>query len=138
MHDFFAVMVLLIERQYDRVRQNVIYEVHAHARGIAEIADLDRRGTVRQDCGARLLGMALEVYGDVDIKIKQNLSYFLVTAQHHVVEMVECFDQTCTDVAAIVATVGDAQYFEVRPIMAFKQVRDLPACRMPIEGRREI
>jgi len=53
-------------------------------------------------------------------------------------ELVEGFDQTRADVAAIIGTVGDAQYFEARPIMAFKQVCDLPACRMPIERRREI
>src|SRR5262244_875244 len=67
MHDFFAVMLLLIERQSHAVGQNVIYEVHAHRRGISEIADLDRRWTVGQDCRPRLLSVALQVDSDIDI-----------------------------------------------------------------------
>jgi len=73
-------MILLIEGQDYAVRQNVIDKIGCHRGGVSEVADLNRCWTVRQDCGTRLLGMTLEVYGDVNIKIKQNLSYFAVAA----------------------------------------------------------
>jgi len=131
-------MLLLIERQSHAVGQNVIYEVHAHRRRVSEIADLDRRWTVGQDCRPRLLGVALQVDSDIDIEIEQKLGHFAITAQHHVVELVERLDQPRTDLATIIGTVGDAQHFESLPIMELEQLRDLPARRMAIEGRRQV
>jgi hypothetical protein len=67
-------------------------KIHAHRRGISEIADLNRRRTVGQECGPCLLGVTLEIHGDVDIEIEQKLGHFLVAAQHHVIKLVERFD----------------------------------------------
>ncbi len=85
-----------------------------------------------------MLGVALQVDGDVDIEIEQQLGHFAVAAQHHVVELVERLDQPRTDLAAVVGTVGDAQHLESLPVVELEQLRDLPARRMAIEGRREI
>src|SRR6516225_2133825 len=87
--DHLAVRRLLIEWQNDPVRQYVVDEIHAHCRGIAEVAHLYRRRAAGQNRRSPVLGIAFQVDGDVDTEIEQKLRYFAVAALRHVVELIE-------------------------------------------------
>ena len=135
MDDPLAVMRLLIERQHRPVGQNIVDEIDRHGGGESEIADLNRRRTIGQNPGPRLLGMTLQVDCDVDLEIAQKLRYVAVAAQHHVMKPIERFDQPGADVAAVVGTVGDAVHLKAAAVMQLEQLDDLPAGRMAVEGR---
>ena len=135
MDDPFAVVVLLVRRQHHSVGQNIVDEVDAHGGGKSEIADLDRCRPVGQYRRARLLGVALEIDGDVDVESAQELRRLPVAAQTDIVEPIKCFDEPGTDLAAVVGTIGDAQYLEPIAVVELEQLRDLPGRRMAIERR---
>ena len=80
MHDRLAVERLPVERQHDRIGDDVVDIVRGHGGEIAEIADLDRRRAARQNAGAGILGVADEVDGDVDVEIAQRLRGIVIGA----------------------------------------------------------
>ena len=59
---------LVLERSNDLVGDDVVDERRAHGAGIAEIAHLDGRRTIGQDAGPRILGVALQIDRDVDLR----------------------------------------------------------------------
>ncbi len=138
MDDLLAVMVLLIEREHDPVGEHIVDEIHPHGRGVAKIAHLDRRRTAGQNPGARLLGVTLQIDGDIDAEIKQQLRHLSVAAQRYIVKLVERLDETRPDIAAVVGAIGDAEHLEARPVVKLEKLRDLPSGRMALERRGEI
>ena len=78
MNDLFGIVRLLVEREDDRVGDDVVDEVRPCRAGKSEIAHLDRRRTKCQDAEARMLGMTVQVDRDVDLKIVDELRDLLV------------------------------------------------------------
>ncbi len=137
-HDPLAVMLLLVERQDDGVGHDVIDIVDRHGGGEAEIADLDRCRAVGQDRRTGTLGVALEIDGNIDSEIADELRDVLVAAHGHIVKLVKGPDQPSTDLASVVRPIGNAQHLEAFAIVPLEQLGDLPAGRMLVEGRGKV
>ncbi len=69
-----------------------------------------------------------EIDGDVDVEIAQQLQPTSRSLRNtDIVELIECLDEPGTDLAAVVGTIGDAQYLEPIAVVELEQLRDLPA-----------
>jgi len=138
MHDLLGHGRLLVERQRHRVGDDVVDEIGPHGPGIAQIVDLDRGRTSRQDGGAAILRIAVEVDRDIHVEIADVARGVRIGGAANHIEMVECLEQARPDVARIVLAKADAVDLETRPVVALDQLRNHVADRMLAEIRRHI
>ncbi len=61
-------VALLRSRNDGPIRDDVVDEIRTTGAGITEIANLDRRWPLREDVGATVLGEAVQVDQDVDLR----------------------------------------------------------------------
>src|SRR5262249_20105765 len=129
---------LMIERRDHPVADNVVDEWRAHAAGITEIARLDRRRPVRQDLRAGVAGVALEVYGDVDLELAQQARDLAVVLAAHVVELIERRDQPLPRCALVVDTERYGDDLELAAVVALEQLGHQERGGVRLEVGREI
>ena len=138
MHDFFRPERLLVERQHDRIGDDVIDEIGAHGSGIAEIAHLDRRGTMGENARAAIEREAFEIDRDVDLELVKQLRRLVIAARTDFVEPVEAGDESRAHVAAVVGPERHSQHFEAGAVVQLEQLRHQKRRRVPMEISRHI
>ena len=120
MDDFLGKKGLLIERQHDTVGYDIIDKVDAHRSRIAKVVDLDRRRTISEDVRATILGIALEIDGDVHLKVMEELRDIAIRRLPFIVKLVERLDEARPQVALIVNPEGYAHHLKACSVVKFK------------------
>ncbi len=69
MNDLLAPERLLIEGQDDLVGDHIVDEIGARGAGEYKIAHLNGRRPMRENAETSMLGVALKINGDVDLKL---------------------------------------------------------------------
>src|SRR5262249_19543409 len=105
------------------VRDDVIDEVRTRRRRKAYMADLDRRGALREDSDPGTLGMALQVNRDMDAELADELGDVAVGASGHIEEAVEGAVQTRPHRTAVVRAKRNPDPLEVRAIVPLEHLR---------------
>src|SRR5262249_45735476 len=123
MHDLLSIIRLLVQWQNHGVCDDVIDEVASQGSGKSKIAYLDGRGSEGKNSRACVLGMTLEINGDVDPKIVEKPCDVLVAPSPDVEELVECGLESRSHFAAIIGTERHSDHVELRPIVQLEQFR---------------
>ena len=129
-HDPFGEERLLIERQHGGVGENVIDEVGPGGCGIAEIDGLDRCRAISEESLPGTLRRAVQIDGNVDLAVVQQLGDALVGVGRDVVELIERVDDARAYVAAVIARERDADDLEPRAVVTLEQLGDRQGNRM--------
>src|SRR5262245_259788 len=117
MHDLLGIVRLLLNRQDDRVDNDVVDEIRAGRPGKSEIAGLNRRRPESENAWPRVLGMPFQVDSDVNPKLVEQPRDILVASCPGIEEPIERRRQPRAYLAALIGTERDRNHFELRPVV---------------------
>src|SRR6516162_214804 len=133
MHDLLGDQLLLIERQYRPVGDDVIDELSPHGRGITEI-HLDGCWPGGEDAGAAILDIAVDIDGYVDLQFAQQPGRSRVRPRGDVVKSVERARKRSAKVPLDGAAERHADDVELGSVVARGQRRDRPGAAEVVGG----
>src|SRR5215471_4511242 len=120
MNDAFRVVGLLVEREDDGVRKDVVDELRSHRAGKSVVVDLNRGRPMCQDTRARPLRVAIEVDGDLDPPVAEQVCDRFVCHRAGVDKLIERRCQPPAYLAAVIRTEGYAEHLEPGAVMSLK------------------
>src|SRR5262245_5603025 len=101
-HDPLRVIRLLIERQHDRIGDDVVEEVSPRRSWVAKIADLDGNWTRGENCKAAVARERRQVDGNVNLELRQEVRDIPVGSVSNVQEAIECVGEVRPHFAAVI------------------------------------
>src|SRR5262249_55012725 len=95
-----------------------------HRRGVAEIVDLNRRRTERQDAKAKVLREAHQIDRDIHLKLAEQICHFAIALMANVDESLECVPDSILHLVRIAWGERDCDGLEFRLVMVLEQSGD--------------
>src|SRR5437588_5869220 len=100
--NFFGIESLILYRNDGLIGDHVIDTVRAHRSGVGQILCLHRRAAIDEYRWPALIGIALEINGDIDLPLAQHSRDFVIRSVAHFDDLIECAHYTVTNFAAII------------------------------------
>src|SRR6266436_6297348 len=121
MNDLLSIVGLVIERQNNRVRNDIIDEVRPHCAWEPQIVHLNWRRAKRADAGSRIHGITRDIDDDIDTKIAQEPRHIFVPLRSDINELIEASHQPRPHLAAVIDTERYSDDLEPRPVVPLEQ-----------------
>ena len=137
-HHGLAVEALVAGGYQDRVADHIVHERQTAGAGKADVVRGDRHRVLLQHAGARMLGVAVEVDGDVDAARRQVGGDLRVAPAAHVDEAVEGAGQPPRKIIRRMTAVGVAMHLEALAVVQLEDLGQHPHHRVLLEIRREV
>ena len=138
LNDLLGIERRMLERRHRRVGQDIIQKIGTNGAGITEIADLNRRGTMREHFGAELFREAFQIDGDIDFMVPQFLRDRRVAVALHVVKVIARVGDASTHIAAVVAAERKRVHLEAPAVMQLEQLRHQERSRVGLQVGRQV
>src|SRR5437763_9000617 len=100
--NLFRIELLILYRNDGLIGDHVIDTVRAHRSGIRQILCLHRRAAIDEYRRPALIGIALEINGDIDLPLAQHSRDFVIRSIAHLDELTERAHHTLTNFTAVI------------------------------------
>ena len=138
MDDLLIKKALLIHGQHGRIRQDIIQEIGTHGAGIAKIADLHRRQPRSEGRKPRILGVALQINGNINSRLARCGDDRAIGKPRAVMEMIHRGAGAGAHRIVNFWPIGKGMDFESVPVVAFQHPGEQMHGRVIVQIRREI